>query len=383
MLAVHFGAGNIGRGFIGKLLSQSGYEVCFVDINETVINELNERKSYTVEILGQDKEQTVVNGVRGINSLKDPEAVVDAIYQADLITTAVGPTVLKLISSAIKEGISKRIVDKKAPVNVIACENMIGGSTMLRNAVEEKMDEAERNVLDQFAGFPDAAVDRIVPNQTHEDPLMVAVEPFYEWVVDQTMMAGAVPDIAGLTYVKDLTPYIERKLFTVNTGHAMTAYLGYQAGYETIKETLDDKGIYQEVKSALEESGDLLQNKHGFDKETHEAYINKILGRFLNPHLVDEVTRVGRAPIRKIGPNDRLVGPARQLIDLNKEPNYLAKGIAAALRFDPKEDEEALKIQDTIKNEGLTSAIITYTGVKEGETLFNLIRHHYKEMAHS
>lgn len=383
MLAVHFGAGNIGRGFIGKLLSQSGYEVCFVDINETVINELNERKSYTVEILGQDKEQTVVNGVRGINSLKDPAAVVDAIYQADLITTAVGPTVLKLISSAIKEGISKRIVDKKAPVNVIACENMIGGSTMLRNAVEEKMDEAERNVLDQFAGFPDAAVDRIVPNQAHEDPLMVAVEPFYEWVVDQTMMAGEVPDIAGLTYVKDLAPYIERKLFTVNTGHAMTAYLGYQAGYETIKETLDDKGIYQEVKSALEESGELLQHKHGFDKETHEAYINKILGRFLNPHLVDEVTRVGRAPIRKIGPNDRLVGPARQLIDLNKEPNYLAKGIAAALRFDPKEDEEALKIQDTIKNEGLTSAIITYTGVKEGETLFNLIRHHYKEMAHS
>lgn len=383
MLAVHFGAGNIGRGFIGKLLSQSGYDVCFVDINETVINELNERKSYTVEILGQDKEQIAVNGVRGINSLKDPESVIDAIYQADLITTAVGPTVLKLISSAIKEGISKRIANGKDPVNVIACENMIGGSTMLRNAVEEQMNEAERQVFDQYAGFPDAAVDRIVPNQTHEDPLMVAVEPFYEWVVDQTMMAGEVPDISGLTYVQDLAPYIERKLFTVNTGHAMTAYLGYQAGYKTIKEALDDKDIYHDVKSALEESGELLQYKHGFEKEAHEAYITKILSRFLNPHLVDEVTRVGRAPLRKIGPNDRLVGPARQLAELNKEPNYLAKGIAAALRFDPKEDEEALKMQDTIKNEGLTSAIITFTGVREGETLFNLIRHHYKEMAHS
>ncbi|MFP3488764.1 mannitol-1-phosphate 5-dehydrogenase, partial [Staphylococcus sp. SIMBA_130] len=115
MLAVHFGDGNIGRGFIGKLLSQSGYEVCFVDINETVINELNERKSYTVEILGQDKEQIVVEDVRGINSQQDPKAVVDAIYQADLVTTAVGPTVLKLISSVIAEGISKRIADRKAP----------------------------------------------------------------------------------------------------------------------------------------------------------------------------------------------------------------------------------------------------------------------------
>ncbi|WP_273836474.1 mannitol-1-phosphate 5-dehydrogenase [Guptibacillus sedimenti] len=381
MLAVHFGAGNIGRGFIGKLLSQSGYEVCFVDINETVINELNERKSYTVEILGQDREQIVVEGVRGINSQQDPEAVIDAIYQADLITTAVGPTVLKLISSAIKEGISKRIADGKAPVNVIACENMIGGSTMLRNAVEEKMDEADRKVLDQYAGFPDAAVDRIVPNQTHEDPLMVAVEPFYEWVVDQTMMAGEVPEIAGLTYVQDLAPYIERKLFTVNTGHAVTAYLGYQAGYETIKEALDTEDIYHDVKNALEESGELLQHKHGFEKEAHAAYITKILGRFLNPHLVDEVTRVGRAPIRKIGPDDRLVGPARQLAELNKEPNYLAKGIAAALRFDPLEDEDAVKIQSKIKNEGISSAITAFTGINEGEILFDLISKHYKEMS--
>ncbi|WP_347552687.1 mannitol-1-phosphate 5-dehydrogenase [Pseudalkalibacillus hwajinpoensis] len=380
MLAVHFGAGNIGRGFIGKLLSQSGYEVCFVDINETVINELNQRNRYNVEILGQESEQIIVEGVKGINSKQNPDAVVDAIYQADLITTAVGPTVLKLISSVIKEGISKRMKEGKVPINVIACENMIGGSTLLKNAVEEKLNAEERKMLDQYAGFPDAAVDRIVPNQKHEDPLMVAVEPFYEWVVDQTMMAGQVPNIAGLTYVDDLAPYIERKLFTVNTGHAMTAYLGYQAGYNTIKETLENKEIYADVKKALEESGELLQHKHGFDQTTHEAYIAKILGRFENPHLVDEVTRVGRAPIRKIGPDDRLVGPARQLAELNKEPNYLAKGIAAALRFDPEEDEDAVQIQKKIKSEGLSSAITSFTGVEEGEQLFELISKHYKEM---
>lgn len=380
MLAVHFGAGNIGRGFIGKLLSQAGYEVCFVDINGTVIDELNKRNRYTVEILGEESEQITVEGVRGINSQKNPEAVVEAIVEADLITTAVGPTVLKLISSVIKEGIAKRMVAGKDPVNIIACENMIGGSTLLKDAVAEKMNEAERESLNEYAGFPDAAVDRIVPNQSHEDPLKVAVEPFYEWVVDQTMMKGPIPDIGGLTYVNDLAPYIERKLFTVNTGHAITAYLGYQAGTKTIKEALENKAIYSDVKKALEETGELLQQKHGFESDKHDAYITKILSRFLNPHLVDEVTRVGRAPIRKLGPNDRLVGPARQLTELNKEPTYLAKGIAAALLFDPQDDEEAATIQDKISEDGITNAITSFTEIHESDQLFQIIMKHFEEM---
>ncbi|MCA0987601.1 mannitol-1-phosphate 5-dehydrogenase [Guptibacillus algicola] len=380
MLAVHFGAGNIGRGFIGKLLSQSGYDVCFVDINETVIDALNQQKQYTVEILGQEREEIVVDKVRGINSKANPQGVVDAIAEADLITTAVGPTVLKLISSSIKEGIEKRIESGNAPVNIIACENMIGGSTMLKEAIEEQMDESQRPSLSEYAGFPDAAVDRIVPNQTHEDPLTVAVEPFYEWAVDKTMMVGDVPEIKGITYVEDLAPYIERKLFTVNTGHAMTAYLGYLAGAETIKDALENDSIYKDVKSALEETGALLQHKYSFDPEVHGTYIEKILARFLNPHLVDEVTRVGRAPIRKVGPKDRLTGPASQLMKVEKEPTFLAKGIAAALRFDPKEDEEAVQIQEVIQNEGLSKAITTFTGVEEGSQLFELIKKKYDEV---
>ncbi|WP_270181432.1 mannitol-1-phosphate 5-dehydrogenase [Alkalihalobacillus sp. CinArs1] len=379
MLAVHFGAGNIGRGFIGKLLSQSGYEVCFVDINETVIDELNEKNQYTVEILGQERKEIKVDNVRGINSKANPESVVEAISKADLITTAVGPTVLKMISSSIKEGIEKRIERGKAPVNIIACENMIGGSTMLKEAIQEQMGGS--GSLEQYAGFPDAAVDRIVPNQTHDDPLTVAVEPFYEWAVDKTMMVGEVPEIKGITYVDDLAPYIERKLFTVNTGHAMTAYLGYLAGAETIKDALENEALYADVKRALEETGALLKHKYSFDSEVHSAYIEKILARFENPHLVDEVTRVGRAPIRKLGPNDRLTGPASQLMKIGKEPTYLAKGIAAALLFDPKGDEEAVQIQEAIQTNGLSNAITTYTGIEEGSSLFNLIKKHYDELS--
>ena len=48
--AIHFGAGKIGRGFIGALLSQAGYEVCFADVDPQVVEAINRRGGYTVHV---------------------------------------------------------------------------------------------------------------------------------------------------------------------------------------------------------------------------------------------------------------------------------------------------------------------------------------------
>jgi mannitol-1-phosphate 5-dehydrogenase len=374
MLAVHFGAGNIGRGFIGSLLAQSGYEVVFVDVNEEVVSLLNEKKEYQVLIADENGKEEVIRNVSAVNSQKESDKVIHYLTEADLVTTAVGPNILPIISSILAEGLRKRLSVNQNPLNIIACENMIGGTTFLKENVFEKISEEEKSLFEKNYGFLNCAVDRIVPNQKNSDPLAVTVEPFFEWVVEQKNVVGDIPNVKGMQLVDDLMPYIERKLFTVNTGHAMAAYLGYNKNLQTIKEAMDDQEIYSDVQKALNESGAALVKKYGFNENEHKKYIEKIIHRFTNPSISDEIVRVARSPIRKVGANDRLMKPAKQYYELFKEvPAGLTKGIAALLLFDYKEDPEAIELQETIKKAGIEGALSQYAQLEKDHPLAEAI----------
>lgn len=369
MKAVHFGAGNIGRGFIGLLLNQSGYEVTFVDINDTVIQALEDKRFYEVGFAEEGVDNVLVDRVRGVNSLTDPERVIALIAEADLVTTAVGPTLLPKVAPLISEGLRERVTS--APVYVIACENMIGGSASLHQAIK-----ASGGIGTANASFPNAAVDRIVPLQQHADPLFVEVETFYEWVIETKGLAER-PPLQGVTWVDEIGPYIERKLFTVNTGHAIASYIGSLFGKATIDEALKDRRVRQVVQGALYETGWLLLEKYGFEAKEHSQYIQKIIKRFENPKLKDEVSRVARSPIRKLGPSDRLVKPARELIDNGIEPNELAYGIAAALTYYNPEDSESSELNLSIEEDGIVSTVEKYLQLHEDDTLTKLILEQY------
>jgi mannitol-1-phosphate 5-dehydrogenase len=367
MKAVHFGGGNIGRGFIGLLLSKAGYQVEFVDVNERLVALLNERGEYPVELANKTADTTMVRNVSAING-NDKQKVVQAVAEADLITTAVGVNILKFIAENIALGIQRRLstgIGSNRPLHVIACENTIGGSTQLKNLVFEYLPPELREEAVLKVAFPDAAVDRIVPIQQNEDPLKVVVEPFYEWVVDRSVMLGGFPEIEGVHYADKLQPYIERKLFTVNTGHCVVAYHGYLRGYATIQESMNDKAVLAEVTGALDESGAALRHQYGFDKIEHDNYILRILDRFRNPYLTDEVVRVGRSPIRKISPNDRLVRPAILALSFGIEVRFLARAVAAALLFNYDEDPEVVELRKSLRSQGVSATVTQYTGLPE------------------
>jgi len=368
--AVHFGAGNIGRGFIGLLLYQSGYDTTFVDVNDEIIRAINEKKQYSVVLAAEDKKTITVKNISAINSVSNPEEAARAIAEADIITTAVGPNVLPIISKLIAQGLRERVKTNKQPLNIIACENMVGGTKLLKENIYQHCTSEEKAILNEMIGFPNAAVDRIVPNQTNEELLQVLVEPYYEWVVEAPAIKGEKPPINGITFVEDLTPYIERKLFTVNTGHAAAAYVGYHLGYRTIIDAMKDVRVSDTIQGALRESGEALIQTYQFDREEHEKYIETILSRFTNPFISDEVTRVARGPLRKLGARDRLVRPAVMYMEATgKVPVYLVKVIAAALAFNHEADEEAVQLQEMIANQGVEATLHEISGLEAGHPL--------------
>ena len=124
--AIHFGGGNIGRGFIGELLVRSGYEVTFVDVAEALVNEINARRAYDIEVVGNEPKTIHVEHVKAINSNTNLEELLDAFVMADIVTTAIGPNILKFIAPNIAKGLARRVEKNEAPLNIIACENMVG-----------------------------------------------------------------------------------------------------------------------------------------------------------------------------------------------------------------------------------------------------------------
>ncbi|EGQ9630023.1 mannitol-1-phosphate 5-dehydrogenase [Vibrio cholerae] len=379
--AVHFGAGNIGRGFIGKLLADADIAVTFADINEPLVDQLSHQQEYKVKVVGSECKMETVSHVTAVNSAS--EALIERIIKTDLVTTAVGPTVLDIIAKTIAKGLSARFAaGNTQPLNIIACENMVRGTTHLKQQVYQFLTTEEQQQADALVGFVDSAVDRIVPplQAANDDPLEVTVESFSEWIVDEQQFKGEIPQIEGMEKTDNLMAFVERKLFTLNTGHCVTAYLGCLKGHRTIREAIEDPSIHAQVKQAMQESGEVLIRRYGFDRALHSAYIEKILSRFANPYLVDEVDRVGRQPLRKLSANDRLIKPLLGTIEYGLPNGMLLKGIAAALKYRNSNDPQAVELQQSIEKEGVRSTLARYTGLAAGSVEAQQIEALYQQM---
>jgi mannitol-1-phosphate 5-dehydrogenase len=368
MKAVHFGAGNIGRGFVGLLLHEGGYELVFSDVAAPLVDAINGVSEYTVHEVGEGGRDSVVTGFRAINSATHPDEVIAEIAGANVVTTAVGPTILKFVAPHILAGLALRD-PASPPLQIMACENAINATDLLHDEIVQLAGDA----WDALAGravFANTAVDRIVPAQPEGSGVDVTVEPFFEWAIERPPFGDDPPLIPGAHFVDDLGPYIERKLFTVNTGHAATAYFGAIAGAETISGALSDESIAARVAAALEETSALLVAKHGLDPADLASYRDTILRRFRNPALPDTVWRVGRQPLRKLSRHERFVGPAAEAAENGLSVDALVEAMGAALAFDDAEDPQSVDLQRLLREQDAASVTSSVTGLEPGHPLF-------------
>ncbi len=364
---VMYGAGNIGRGFIGQLFSNAGYRVGFVDINKEVIGRLNDDGRYPVHVVTTDANiEQYVENVYGIDGT-DNEVVSNEIAACDMMATAIGVNVLKFIAKPIAMGIRKRYERSAAPLNIIICENLIGADSFLKGLVKNEIPDLA-DYVDENVGFVEASIGRMVPVMTEEkrqgNPLRVYVEPYNILPVDKDAFKGEIPDVPNLYPFAPFNLFIQRKLFMHNMSHALCSYLGNLRGYTYVYETVGDYDIRYVAYRALSEMAIAVSKENGTEVQPLLEHAQNLLYRFGNTALGDTVARVGKDTIRKLGDNDRLVGALKLSIKHGIPCYSICIGVAAALLFAPEGDERSLEVKEFAAANGALEALKKYANLE-------------------
>lgn len=363
MQAIHFGAGNIGRGFIGAALQDAGYHVVFADVNSELVDLLNATDEYRVFELGPEGHTLRYNNFEAVHSIVEREKLISMIAESDVVTASVGANILPRIAEVIAIGLDRR--QRLEPAIVMACENAVNATDLLAKEI------LKFHAVQTRAVFCNTAVDRIVPLQPEGLAPSVEVEAFSEWVIETKNLRGFTLDIPAATLVEDLGPYIERKLFTVNTAHCAVAYLGQQAGYPTIASAMKDAGIAGQVRQILRETSTALIRRFGFDADRHAAYVNKTLARLSSEVIDDQVERVGRQPLRKLSRNERLISPAAYLAEAGVPTPGLLRAVAAALSFTSTDDAEVQLLEQNLRTLSSAEFVTVVCGLNAEHPLFD------------
>ncbi|MGQ9682171.1 MAG: mannitol dehydrogenase [Anaerolineae bacterium] len=372
--AVVFGAGNVGRGFLGQLFSESGYRVILVDIDEPLLQALNARNGYPLHLVDNERhEELWIAPVHALHA-GDTAAVAAAVASAQLMATSAGVRALPAVARTVAAGLNRRLSDPDAaPLNIIVCENLKDAAAYFRGLVEAELEEPLRALLAQRVGFVDTVIGRMVPLLTPEqraaDPAFIMAEPYKELPVDAHAFVGPVPDIVGLEPCDHFAAYVARKLYVHNLGHAVLAYLGYLRGHTYGYEALEDERVRPVLEAAWAEARAGIVQEHGVAPAWLEQHAADLRRRFANRALGDTVIRLARDPVRKLAAEDRLVGAARLAERAGVTPVALSWAIAAGYLFDSAEDPIALRLQQQIASEGLPAVLLAVSGIAADETL--------------
>ncbi len=344
MKLVHFGAGNIGRSFVGQLFSRAGWDVVFIDIDRRIIDELNKKRQYKVMVKDKEQETIVVKNVRGVYAM-DLEKASNEVMEADLVSTAVGKDALSGLIQPIARGLERRKNKSPSrPLDIIICENMINAASFFKECLRR---ELSRNFpIEKYVGLVETSIGKMVPIMSEKDrrrdPLLVFAEAYNTLIVDKNGFQGMIPDIPGIDPKENMKAFVDRKLYIHNMGHAVLSYTAFvfRKKYRFIWEAAYDKELHGITKNAMWESGKALVKEYPdeFNEKNIEENIDDLLLRFGNRALGDTIYRAGRDLYRKLGPDDRLTGSVMLCLKHDIFPKHIALGIACALFFEAVDD---------------------------------------------
>lgn len=373
MRIVIIGAGRVGCGALGMALALQGHELIFAARRDDLIDSINQH-GYDVMMKGSVTTRIEVRGARAVNVTR-PEFARE-VAEADQVYTTVRPDNLPSVAPALAEAIIYRITSGVTrPLDVFCCENLKNAGSQLERLIFTNVPFQYAQQVQDCIGFNSAVSDRVVSNCEKEASgrLVFTSDAMGDVLFDTLQIKGDFDILPPLKGLDNFPACIEEKLYVLNSGHAVCAYLGHQQGYTYIHEAMADEAINRSVVGAMLEAQRALQLKYG--RTIHYGgFINDILASFSNSALMDTIARVGRDPIRKLQADDRLVGPAKLAYRYGFQPTYLMQGCAAALRFARPDDPQAIELRKLIDENGIEQTIDTVCQLRPWNPISELIR---------
>lgn len=346
---VQFGAGNIGRSFLGQLFARAGYEVVFVDLNKGLVDALNAQRAYRLIVKHGDREDETVwiRNVRAVHA-GDVEGVAAEVADADLVATAVGARALAPVLSLLTRGLEVRHRKRgDSPLDVILAENLNRAAEVARTYLRTVL--SDDYPLDRLVGLVETSIGKMVPlmrqSDLEVDPLWVFAEPYNRLILDRRAFLNPIPEVPGLAPMDNMKAYVDRKLFIHNLGHAASAYFGYLAAPDRplICDVLEIAEVRARARAAMMQSADALcvEYPDEFDRPKLEEHVDDLLRRFANRALGDSVYRVGRDLYRKLAREDRLVGALYLATRHGLPTEAMAPTVVAATQFRARDENGA------------------------------------------
>lgn len=373
-----WGAGRIGRGFIGDIFADSGYDLVFVDASQALVDQLNQRGAYTVvRAAGVDDIQRVkVENYKAYHlSQREPvQAVLNAI---DVMAVATFPKVFGAVGADLQKLIlARRAARPDAPLDIILCTNLVHAGPAFSEALYAGLDEEQRQYFDEKVSVVESLIIRMAPpapeDEVAQDPLVVWTNGYAEFPVDASAFKGEPPAIEAFRLVTDMRAEEQRKMYTYNMCHAVLGYQGYQVGYKLLVDCLADPAIRAEAEGALGEVSAALQKEYGFTPEAMANWVAGVIDQTNNPSIGDTVERMAANPLRKLKKADRLIGPALLCLKNGVEPAHLVRAIAFALHYRNENDPNSITLSDAIQADGLDATLKDVTGLGEDPMEKNL-----------
>lgn len=382
---VIFGAGKIARGFINHLLALSGYRTVFIEKSRPLCDLIRKRKEYSVHILGNSDRDMKIGNADAI-CLDDVDQAAECIAKTGLIFTAVGGKNLGAIVPVLVAGIRKRMqLYPGETMNVITCENWKKPAEILQNGVSDLLNPVERQWLEEHVGFSEAVVMRSAIEADEEalakDPLVVNVQDFWELPVDAERLKGEIPAVEGIRLMQNFGGFLERKFYTYNAANGTVSYVGSILGYDHIAPASRDPYISELLDKVYAETTEALCRKHGTSYEEQHAFALSSLRKLRDERIVDTLERNARDPIRKLSPDDRLVGSARLMMEYGVKPDGILTSIACAIFYNgAPTDESAQQLIRMRQTRGVDAVLREVCKINPENSLYDYIKQRIEEL---